>query len=525
MKKINILIALVCSIFISSCTGDLNQNPVIETDVSKVYTSAANYKMVLAKIYASYVIAGQEQGGGNKDLSLVNGYDLLRGYFNLQEAGTDEVANTWLAGDNIGNLTYLTWDVNDPWVSDTYYHLYYTIALCNELIRHCGKDEISKFSVEEQADITTYSNEARFLRALSYSLVLDLFHKGPFVDENTPSSAFIPEAYNAEQLFNYVVAELNALVDSNALNATEYGRATTDAALALLARVYLNGEVYTGKPYYTECIAACKKIKESGKYSLEPEYQKLFNADNHLRTNEIIFAFVVDATTTVSWGATTYIICGECGNSSSQDPAKYGLDSGWGMFRVRGELPAMFPDPEADCRHMFYTNDQAQWFTGAIDNQAEGYFSEKFTNLKDDGTAASSSGAVGCSTDWPFFRLAEIYLTAAEATVRGGSGMSTAEALELVNLVRARAYGDNSGNISVGDMTLDFFLEERAREFYHEAMRRTDLVRFDVMTSSKYLWQWKGGTLEGRAVDSKFNYYPIPATELTANPNLKNEEY
>ena len=525
MKKINILLALVGSLFFTACTGDLNQNPVIEIDVNKVYSSAENYKMVLAKIYASYVIAGQEQGGGNKDLSLINGYDMLRGYFNLQEAGTDEVANTWLAGDNIGNLTYLTWDENDPWVSDTYYHLYYSIALCNELIRHCGEEEISKFSAEDQSAIRTYKSEARFMRALSYSLVLDLFHKGPFVDENSPTSAYIPEAYTSKQLFDYVVAELNDLVTNKALNANEYGRATTDAALALLARVYLNGEVYTGKPYYTECIAACKQIKDSGKYTLETDYQKLFNADNHKRTNEIIFAFVVDATTTVSWGATTYIVCGECGNSSSQDPAKYGLDAGWGMFRVRGELPAMFADPAADSRYKFYSDNQTQWFTGAIDNQAEGYFSEKFTNLYDDGTIASSSAAAGCCTDWPFFRLAEIYLSAAEAVVRGGQGMTTQEALDLVNLVRARAYGNESGKINASDMTVDFFLDERAREFYHEAMRRTDLVRFNALTTSKYIWQWKGGTLEGRPVDNKFNYYPIPATELTANPNLKNEEY
>ena len=527
MKKLHILISAIGLIALVSCTKDLDQYPVIETDASKVYSTADNYKLVLAKIYASYVIAGQEQGGGNGDLTLVNGYDLLRGYFNLQEAGTDEVANTWLAGDNIGNLTYLTWDANDPWVSDTYYRLYFSIALCNELLRHCGDDEISKFSQAEQDNIRTYRSEARFMRALSYYLVLDLFKKGPFVDENSPSSAYIPEAYTSTQLFAFIEKELTELINSNQLNANEYGRASTDAASALLARMYLNAEVYTGKAYYTECINACKNIIKSGRYTLEPEYAKLFNADNDKRTNANIFPFVVDAVTTVSWGATTYIICGECGNSSTQDPSKYGLDAGWGMFRVRGELPAMFGDVAytSDKRCMFYTDSQAQWFTGAIDNQAEGYFGEKFSNLRDDGTPASSSQAVGCSTDWPFFRLAEIYLTAAEATVRGGSGMSKAEALDLVNKVRERAYGDASGNIAEADMTLEYFLDERAREFYHEAMRRTDLVRFNCMTSSKYLWQWKGGTLDGRAVDEKFNYYPIPTTELTANPNLKNEEY
>ncbi len=527
MKFNYIIFSFLCALVMWSCTDDLDQHPVIETDSSEVYNAASNYKLVLAKIYASYVIAGQEQGGGNGDLTLINGHDFLRGYFNLQEAGTDEVANTWLAGDNIADLTYLTWDSNDPWVSDSYYHLYFSIALCNELLRHCGDDEISKFSSSEQAEIRTYKHEARFMRALSYYLVMDLFHKGPFVDETTPTSAFIPEAYTSSQLFDYIQSELQDLVDNEYLNANVYGRASTEAALALLSRMYLNGEVYTGKAYYDECITVSNIIINCGKYELESNYAKLFNADNDKRTNEIIFPFVVDATTTVSWGATTYIICGECGNSSTQDPSKYGLDTGWGMFRVRGELPDKFGDvaTSSDSRCMFYTDNQAQWFTGAIDNQDEGFFGEKYTNLYDDGTQASSTQAVGCSTDWPFFRLAEIYLNAAEAVVRGGAGMSASQALGLINQLRQRAYGDNSGDISQSDLTLDFLLDERARELYHEAVRRTDLVRYNCMASSKYIWQWKGGTLDGRAVDSKFNYYPIPTTELSANPNLKNEEY
>lgn len=175
---------------------------------------------------------------------------------------------------------------------------------------------------------------------------------------------------------------------------------------------------------------------------------------------------------------------------------------------------------------MFYTDGQEQYFTGAIDNQAEGYFFEKFSNLTDDGVAASNSVAVGCSTDYPMIRLADVYLMAAEAFLRGGAGISRAEALDLVNQVRLRAYNnDAAGKISDSDFTLDFILDERARELYLESIRRTDLVRFNKFTSDSYIWQWKGGVLDGRSVNEKYNIYPIPDTDLTANPNLSNPLY
>ena len=477
------------AVMLGACTDDLDQMPVAETTSRNVYAEAANYKRVLAKIYASYVLAGQGQGGDN-------------GYFNLQEAATDEVANTWLSGNNLTDLTYISWNAKDSWVSDSYYWLFFNIALCNEFIRHCGDDELSKFTPAEQSEIRTFCAEARFMRAFSYWMVLDLYRQGPNVDENTPVSGY-----------------------------NEYGRASKPVAWALLARLYLNSAVYRGSvdtQYYTECIEACKQVINNASYYLEPDYAKLFNADNHKRTHEILFAMVCDATTSVTWGGGTYLVCGSCGNSSTQDPAKYGLTNGWGMFRARGEMVDKFGDltTSADTRAMFYTDGQAQYFTGPIDNQSEGYFFEKFSNLNDEGVAASNSAATGCSTDYPLLRLADVYLMAAEAQLRGGTGLSRTEALGLVNQIRLRAYNqDPSGMISDADFTLDFILDERARELYLESVRRTDLVRFGYFTTDKYLWQWKGGILNGRAVNDKFNIYPIPDTDLTANPNLHNPQY
>jgi hypothetical protein len=345
--------------------------------------------------------------------------------------------------------------------------------------------------------------------------------------------AYTPECYSNVQLFNYIESELKAISEEGLLDKEdsqfEYGRASKQAAWALLTRLYLNAEVYGAGNHYSDCLTYCHKILQAG-FSLEPEYAKLFNASNNLRTNEIIFPFVVDGVNTVSWGATTFIVCGQCGNSSTQDPAKYGLTSGWGMFRVRGELPALF-EGEADSRYMFYTDEQTQWFTKAIDDQSQGYFGEKFSNLDDSGVAASNTGAVGASIDYPVVRLAEIYLTAAEAILRGGSltadGVTydTQKALELVNAVRSRAYGDSDHGINSAQLNLQYILNERGRELYWESVRRTDLIRYGQFTGGSYIWQWKGGVLDGRATDSKYNVYPIPTAELSANPNLSNANY
>jgi hypothetical protein len=148
--------------------------------------------------------------------------------------------------------------------------------------------------------------------------------------------------------------------------------------------------------------------------------------------------------------------------------------------------------------------------------------------LTDIGEAASNTSNDGVDTDYPMFRLADVYLMLAEAVLRGGNGASADEALAYVNQLRQRAYGDayeTSGKISISDLTLDFVLDERGRELYWECSRRTDLIRYGKFTSDTYVWEWKGGIKDGTGVDNKYNVYPIPSSDLTANPNLSNENY
>lgn len=138
-------------------------------------------------------------------------------------------------------------------------------------------------------------------------------------------------------------------------------------------------------------------------------------------------------------------------------------------------------------------------------------------------------GTVYSSVDFPLFRSADAYLMASEAILRGATG-TRSEALGYINTLRDRAYMSGvygsgvPGRITDSRLTLDFILDERARELHTELTRRTDLIRFNKFTKG-YDWDWKGSdglaeNFKGKDVDDKFKLFPIPQDEFTVNPNL-----
>ena len=554
MKLKNILYSIMMGTAVlastTSCVSDLDQYPQTETTSKDVYTNLANYEAVLGKIYAAMVTSGQGKGGDNKDMESVlndgSGFDYMRMFLNMQECGTDEFASTWLTGEQTTGLTYLSWDANDAWVSDMYYRIYYNIALCNEFLRNANG---ASFSGNDEVKMKEYKAEVRFMRALFYYHALDLYRNIPMVTENDPVGSFIPPRATPQETFDYIESELKDCIgDMLPASSCPYGQASQGAAYTLLAKLYLNSEVYTGVAKYAECKAACQQVMNMG-YSLESDYSKLFNADNDKRTNEIIFALPVSAEHTVSWGASTYLVCGQLSlSNANQTPGDFGAESGWSEFRLRSQFVDKFNESDiyaqgeeakGDKRAKFFTNGQNKDVTSMTD-ETTGYLSEKWSNLKDDGTKASNTSNDGVETDFPLFRLADVYLMYAECVARLGedwdnwNGGSDAEAasrkegaIYYINKVRERAGAADvwKDNFASDADFLQFILDERARELYHEGYRRTDLIRFGQFTTNKYIWQWKGGTHDGQAVDSKYNIYPIPNTELTANPNLHNDNY
>jgi len=515
MKNLKIYSCSILSIFLMlfSCTKDLDQYPTVQTTSEAVYTSVDGYRSVLAKLYASFAVAGNGRGDADPDMAgATASWGYLRVFFNLQEVPTDEVIYTWAGGDNMEDIQYVKWGASDTWVNAMYYRIYYSIALCNEFLRNVTAEKLAAFDPAERAEIERFAAEARFLRALTYSHAMDLYGHVPFVTEKDPVAAFFPPRIARADLFNYIEQELIAVADLlPEARQNQYGHVSRAAAWALLAKNYLNAQIYTGTARYADCLLYSKKVIDSG-HTLHNDYKQLFNADNDKRLNEIIFQIQADVAHTTSWGATTYLVNGPI--VGSMQAADYGVISGWNSFRTLREFVSIFN--ANDKRGDFWTKGQSL----DVDDPAsssQGYGMVKFTNLNDDGTYKTDEGLV--STDFPMIRLADSYLMYAESVLRGGGG-NIQEALNLVNQIRQRAYKGSAGAITQAQLTLDFILDERGRELFWECTRRTDLIRFGRFTGNTYLWQWKGGTVHGSSVDAKFNLYPIPTTDLTANPNL-----
>jgi len=277
--------------------------------------------------------------------------------------------------------------------------------------------------------------------------------------------------------------------------------------------------VYVGTSKYTECITALNKLFDSGAYSLSTNYMHNFVADNHT-SPEMIFPFTYDGQRTQSYGGMVYLIHAPIGGSMNS-MAIFGVQNPWGGIRTTSAFVSKFTDISGatDKRALFYTDGQSLEIND-IGVFTDGYAMTKFRNRQLDNNLPPNPHPDFVNTDYPMFRLADAYLMYAEAVLRGGAGGSLTQALTYVNLVRQRAYGDTSGNITQPELTLSFILDERAREMYWEGHRTTDLIRYGLFTGGTYLWPWKGNVKEGVATASYRDLFPIPAADLAANPTL-----
>jgi starch-binding outer membrane protein, SusD/RagB family len=516
---------LLTSTIIFSCTNKLELLPTNDITAETVYATPAGYKSALAKVYGAFALTGNAATGSPDIPSQIiadeGNSDFLRLYWNLQELTTEEAAWTWQNDAGVRGMKEMNWSSVNPIVNGLYYRSFFQITLANEFIRQASDENLSKrgISATDVENIKKYRAEARFLRAFQYWILMDLYANPPFVTEADAIGAVLPKQIQRKELFAYIETELKALeTEMVAPKQNEYGRADQAAAQALLARMYLNAEVYTGTPKYTEAITYANKLRTT--YKLIPDYRNLMLADNHLNTDEFIFAISYDATNTQNWGGTTYLTHGP----AAVPGAISGTSGNWGGLRHTHTFVDLFADPSGntDKRAQFYTTGQTKLMTELYVG-TNGFSSTKFRNLTRTGAKAPNADPAGNWTDidFPLFRLAEINLIYAEAVLRGGTGGDAATSLTLINNLRQRAYGNATGNITAAQLTLDFVLAERARELYYEAHRRTDLIRHGKFTTSAYLWAWKGGVLAGRSVDAKYNLFPIPTTDLSSNPNLK----
>lgn len=559
MKKniFKLLIFILMGSQTTSCFGDLDTMPLDETQLvgEKVYSTADGYTGVLAKCYSSLILTGQKGGdGGDGDLEGANeGYSgYVRLMFYLQELSTDDFIMP-SSSNGLRKCLNLQWDASNASVIRwTYQRLYMTIAYCNELLRECTEDKLKSRGLWDQLgdECASYRAEARFIRAYCYATLCDMFGGVPYIDENTGVKD-IPTQWSRKQIFEFAENELkNIDGDLKAPGANVYGRIDRVAAWFLLSRMYLNAQTWIGENHYNDALTYAKKVIDDNHYPLASDYRQIFLADND-QCKEIIWPLVQDGERAQSSAGTNFYVKAFV-NGPMNELYNTGIGSrGWGNVRAKTTLVDAFDADDV----VFDTNDtwgnnkkdkRAQFMT-ALPNQVKdtwdskgamtstytcGYGYIKWRNVtKEDQIPAS--GDAYTSIDFPLFRTGEAYLTAAEAILRGAEGTMD-EALRYVNEIRQRAYmsgkyakngvrSDVSGIIGLNELTLDFLMAERQRELASELVRRTDLIRFGKFTKG-YNWDWKNAERLGADVDDHFQLFPIPQTEFSNNPQLKQND-
>ena len=531
LKKIAPAAALALTMSMTSCVGDLDVNPI-----NPQQTMELNSDALFNKIYASFSLTGQSGPSGNGDIEDVDEgrSDYFRSKWYLNEFTSDEAHWVWATDAGIPELLHNSWGESCVFSAALYSRLYFTITLCNFYLQQDVK----------ATDAEQRNAEVRFIRALNYYDVMDLYGGGAFTETVSSEKAAY---YNRQQMFEYIEKELKECAEKMAEpGLTTYGRADRVAAWNLLARLYLNAEVYTGTARWDDAMTYANKVINNGYYHLNTTgavnpttgetyspYQMLFLADNNKNgaQYENLVVGLFDGVKTKSYGGTNFLIQAAYSNKTSTDGyAPSGANNSWGKcIRLRKQLADKFfsstPAEAAslsamttaakDDRALFFNQGINESVTDESTDENLGYSSVKFRNVNSDGSNNDVIEFV--NTDLPVMRIAEAYLTYAEASIRKNGAAGNTDAVEKINALRARANATQKSTY-----TLDEVCDEWSREFWLEGRRRMDLVRFGKFAGqSQYKWEWMGGTYEGNQFPSYMNIFPLPVNELSNNPNLK----
>ena len=565
-KKIMLGATCVLATGLSSCVGDLDVTPIDPSTTMNVDETA-----LYAKCYATMALAGNSGANGDCDIDGLDGgtTGFVRQLWNANELTTDEAICAW--GDpGIPGFNYNQWDAAHPMLMGFYNRLYASISYCNHYLEVCAGVD------------ATREAEVRFLRCLYYYYLMDCFGNVPFA---TALSATSPNQIQRADLFKWIEEELLAVKDLLLAPAVRnsadqgYGRADQDAANLLLARMYLNAEVYTGsarwadaKEYAEKVINGPHKLWTSGTDQWSA-YQMLFMGDNgeNGASQEAILPLLQDGKTTTSWGTTLFLMASTW--KSDMDLSLYKLDyyteDGAYDFSVEEWLPTGIKDtvPIAEDHvdtvlvrsyaygtteywagnrarvqliNKFFPNEDApqvntqEMVEAAGDDRAlffgvgrtlkvttpteytSGYAVAKFRNTYSTGVNPHSTQFV--DADYFLMRSAEAYLIAAEADARLNGGQTTATGAGYINALRNRAHAKTQNQYTINQI-----LDERSRELYFEGFRRTDLIRYGYFggdRSGDYLWEWKGGSQNGAPIPAFRNLFALPSEDVNANPNL-----
>lgn len=542
------MMAVAAILMLTSCIGDLNTLPLNETDATSetAYANADSYLKGLAYINAYWNFVSQnDPGSSDLDFDDAGKSELCRMYMLLQELSTDSFKCIW-GDDFVAAIQYHSWtDADNSALIAAYTRCMKGVTLVNEYLLQTSDEKLATRGHEAYAaQVAGYRAEARFHRALYYWVLMDLFGNPPFATEENIGGD-LPKQIARADLFNWIEDECLDLLNGNdmpAKGAVPYPRPTKGSVAALLARMYLNAEVYTGSARWTDAKEYAKKVIDMG-YVLHSNYADLFKQDNTTNgaaADEFIFAVEYDKDHAQSWGGTTTLVSGTLSEGANGTIASMlGLNAGtinpenWNGYHVADDYVARFELNEvkwggdgfgynratSDKRAFFFNGGATKEFDNTT--TASGWLCWKFNGLYTDGhvNTSDTDNYKFASIDYPIFRLAEMYLIYAEADARLNGGLvSDATAKGYIKALRDRAGVSMPGD---DGLTVRWLLDERARELMWEGHRRTDLIRYGFFTAMDFPWTLKGGVDNGKVSLPEFRtIYPIIKDDLNANPNL-----
>lgn len=531
-------IYILAAVAMTACINDLDTLPLNKTEPISEYvygTDEHAYLAGLGRLYFQFVTNDltdlQQMDGGASEI--------IRAFWSVQETTADAAKCSWENDAWVRALNTNTWsEAQNDAVYAVYVRSLQGVALVNEYLRQTAPERLEARGVPADlaAKIDVFRDEARFIRAYLYWMAMDCFGSVPFTTEKSPfGGTYFPKQASRADIFDFCTGELDYLMSDQshmAAAGSDYPRADKGSAAGLLARMYLNSQVYTGVPRWNECKAVCERIFSMG-YALCPDYAALFRGDNGqnaLARGEMLWAVDYDANNTESYGGTTYILSATLAATDITDESRpNGQRNGWAGLRVPYEYVSRYFNVSgqnyetgtynvADKRgEMFYIKGRSESMDGALYSFMNGWSCLKFNNIPhgqtDQEYLPQSLLLSYSNVDFPMIRLGEIYLIYAEACMNTGAA---GQAMPYVSLLSERA-----GVNPPAEITPEWLVAERARELMWEAHRRTDLIRYGLYHTDAYLWPYKGGdSYAGQAFPEYKCLFSIPPTELATNDAL-----
>lgn len=505
MKKLRTWALALLATGMCACM-DLNEQLYSELDKNNFYKTEQEVMAAFMRPYAH-----------------IRGISVYNTWY-LQELTTDEACfpqkgRDGYDGGNWQRLHWHSWTSQESSIAGAWNDLYMGIGFCNAFL-----SDLPGIQVVSEAQKTVLTAETRAMRALFYSYLLDMFGNVPIVEDvTTPSPATRPRA----EVFAWVVKELKEvqpqLMPSSSSRA--YGRLSQEGAQALLARLYLNAQVYAGQPMWAEAAQQAKAVVTSGRFAMERSWHAPFASDNH-KSKENIFVLPCDAIN-ANASATFFVRNTHWAQRPQFD---WKGNGGWnGVATVEAFIARYDTLNDQRCKYDPLNGQYGQFMWGpqfdmngdpilgtnefngkqlsfdiSLKNMVENKENAGARNVK----YRPEAGAPGLDADIVTIRLPEMYFIWAEASLRQ-QGQVDAEALEGINQVRRRA---GVPVYTQAQLTAQELYDEKGREFAYEMHRRTDMIRFGKFTAP--MW-------DKPQSEAYRTLFPIPYTQISLNPNLK----